>query len=92
MLNPYFCRLCAYLFVCAEYYYKPGNTFIDWRIFVYYEELYRYISAIDEDTYNTYLDNTNRFLHSETFQKSIYANYAHTIARVLTGTVIYNRN
>jgi GT2 family glycosyltransferase len=63
--------------------YIPANTFIDRRMFGSYEELHRYISAIDEDTYNTYLDNINRFLHGEAFQKFTCANFAQTITQVL---------
>ena len=63
--------------------YIPANTFIDRRMFTSYEELHRYISAIDESEYNTYLDNINRFLHSEAFQKFTYAGFAQTVTRVL---------
>jgi len=61
----------------------PANTFIDRRMFDDYEELHNYISTTDENEYNTYLDNSNRFLQSEAFQQFTYANFAQTITQVL---------
>jgi len=63
--------------------YIPANTFIDARLFSNYDELHRYVSAIGESEYNTYLDNIKRFLDSEAFQKFTHANFARTVAQVL---------
>ncbi|MEN6414179.1 MAG: glycosyltransferase [Veillonellales bacterium] len=63
--------------------YIPANTFIDRRTFGSYEEMHRYISGIGESEYNTYLDNIDQFLHSESFQKFTFAGFAQTVARVL---------
>lgn len=68
--------------------YIPANTFIDARMFSDYEEMHRYISSIGESEYNTYLDNINRFLHSEAFQKFTYVHFAHTILQVLEKILI----
>jgi hypothetical protein len=42
--------------------YIPKITFIDKRDFVSYEDLYTYMSEMEDDEYNGYLDNIKRFL------------------------------
>ncbi|MBP2627619.1 MAG: hypothetical protein H6Q68_2330 [Firmicutes bacterium] len=63
--------------------YIPANTFIDRRLFANYDEMYQYVNSIDENEYNTYLDNIHQFLYSEAFEKFTYANFAYRVAQVL---------
>lgn len=49
--------------------YFPQNTFIDMRNFANYEELYNFLINMTEDKFNEYLDNINRYLKSDLYQK-----------------------
>lgn len=47
--------------------YIPKNTFIDFRQFNNFDEMYLYIENIDKKTYNEYLININKFLKTNQF-------------------------
>ena len=43
----------------------PQNTFIDKRQFKTYDELYNFLTNINEETYNKYLENIKNFIKSD---------------------------
>lgn len=45
--------------------YVPADCFIDFRKFKNFAELDEYLRAMDEKTYNQYIENINRFIKSE---------------------------
>lgn len=49
--------------------YIPENTYIDFRKFGNYKQLYNYIDSISEKKYNIYIDNITKFMKSYQFKK-----------------------
>jgi len=45
--------------------YVPKNCFIDYRKINDVDELYKYISSIDKDSYQEYINNINKYLDSD---------------------------
>lgn len=48
--------------------YIPSNCFIDMRNFKNYDELYAFLTTMDEKSYNEYLTNIQLFLESNAFK------------------------
>ena len=46
----------------------PGNTFIDYRKFLNYNELENYLDKMPEDVYNRYMGSITTFLQSENYK------------------------
>lgn len=49
--------------------YFPSNTFIDMRDFDNYGELYNYLTVMNKDEFNKYLDNISHYLKSDLYQQ-----------------------
>lgn len=49
--------------------YIPADAFIDFRDFKDYDALYSYISSMDEERYNSYLQAMNNFISSESYAR-----------------------
>lgn len=65
--------------------YIPDSTFIDFRRFDSYDGLYSFISGMDEEKYNEYLNSINAFLKSDGFKKFTHESFAKTVADVIEG-------
>lgn len=61
----------------------PEGTFIDLRDFPTYDDLYSFISAMDEAAYNTYLMNIEKFLESKQAKKYSIENYTDCLVKVV---------
>lgn len=49
--------------------YIPEDTFVDFSSFNGYEELYRFLTQMSEETYNRYLSSIEQYLISESFDE-----------------------
>lgn len=63
--------------------YIPGNTFIDFRKFQNYEELYRFMKNLDERAYTEYINNIKNFLQSDKFYLFTQENFADSIINIV---------
>lgn len=63
----------------------PDNTFIDFRNFADYGELYDFISNMSEERYNKYLYCIDNFLHSDRFKKFTHRYFANHLMQTLEG-------
>lgn len=63
--------------------YIPKNTFIDINDFKNLKELESYLNTIDESTYNTYIENIKKFLHSDQYIKFSHQKFAETIINLI---------
>ena len=63
--------------------YIPENTFIDFRKFKNYDELYFYIKNMDESEYSQYINNIENFLESDQFYLFTQENFANAIINIL---------
>ena len=63
--------------------YIPGNTFIDFRKFQNYEELYRFMKNLDERAYTEYINNIKNFLQSDKFYLFTQENFADSIINII---------
>lgn len=52
--------------------YIPADCFIDKRKFATYEELYQFLKSMTKEAYQAYLDNAEKFIHSE--QAKVFTN------------------
>jgi len=56
--------------------YIPSSCFIDFRKFQNWEDLERFLSSMDEETYNGYIRNINTFMASEAFARFTQEQFA----------------
>lgn len=61
----------------------PEAAFIDFRDFKNYDELYEYISNMDEEKYSKYLEAMSQFIQSEACHKFSQEYYAEEILKIL---------
>ncbi|WP_199884013.1 glycosyltransferase family 10 domain-containing protein [Anaerosinus massiliensis] len=61
----------------------PEGTFIDLRDFPSCDDLYNFISTMDEADYNTYLMNIEKFLKSDQAKKYSIENYTDCLVKVI---------
>ena len=66
--------------------YIPAGTFIDQRDFADYDQLYDFISGMDEARYAEYQQNIAAFLKSEDYQKFTRRSFARNMVRVITAS------
>lgn len=59
--------------------YIPSNTFIDFRQFKDFDEMYAYLKKMNEKTYNEYLSNIEKFLNSRQLKKWGYESYVDNV-------------
>lgn len=63
--------------------YVDEASFIDFRKFKNYQELFDYLSSIDEAEYNKYLANIRNYFNSDNYQKFTQEYYARQILAIL---------
>lgn len=63
--------------------YIPSNVFIDMRDFKNYDDLYNYISTMDEQKYNIYMSSIKNFIESEKYKEFSQENYAKSVLEIL---------
>ena len=61
----------------------PYNCYIDMRKFCSYDDIYEYISKMEQYEYNEYLENIDRFLSSPEYENFTGDHFAKTIVRNL---------
>lgn len=66
----------------------PKDTFIDKRSFTSYEELYRYLTTMNEKEYDNYINNIKNFLASDKIYQFSSEYFAETIIRETTNTAV----
>jgi hypothetical protein len=65
--------------------YVPNDCYIDMRNFSSFEELYKHISNITEDQYNTYIDNIKKYLETDNAIQFTSKGFAQTIINTVLG-------
>lgn len=63
--------------------YIPANTFIDRREFDSYEDLYIFLSTMNETDYNAYINNIDDFLKGEQYKQFTHEGFARNILKVI---------
>lgn len=63
--------------------YIPQNTFIDFRKFASYNDLYRHLQGIKEETYNKYFRNIKTFIYSKEYRLFTQEKFAKDIINIL---------
>lgn len=71
--------------------YVPTNCYIDMRDFLSFEELHNYISSINEEQYNAYIDNINKYLESNEAVQFSSSGFAHTVVNTVIGETNDNK-
>ncbi len=64
--------------------YIPKECFINPTDFVSFEQIYEYISKMDEETYNKYLVHADNFINSSAFDNHSIENFSRTLAEKIT--------
>lgn len=76
----------VYLGADNVYEYIPKECFIDKRDFKNYDELYNFLKNMSEDTYEKYIKNIEKFLHSNKYKKIFSSeSSARSIKKALLG-------
>jgi hypothetical protein len=63
--------------------YVPENTFVNIDDFKNLNELERYMDSIDEEAYNTYIENIHSFLHSPGYEKFSHQYFAKSVLNLI---------
>lgn len=62
--------------------YIPKDVFIDFREFKDYDDLNEYLKAVDEKTYNRFIESARAFIHSELYFQFSQEKYAQDFIKV----------
>lgn len=71
--------------------YIPADCYIDMRRFSSFDELYHYISGINEEQYNNFIANISKYLKSDEAIQFSSQGFAQTIVETVTGEIHDNK-
>jgi alpha(1,3/1,4) fucosyltransferase len=61
----------------------PKNSFIDFRDFIAYEKLDKYLKSIDDESYNEYLIAIKKFMESEAYLKYTSKGFVESVSKAV---------